>query len=65
MSIGIDDPNAAITTSASTLLGIEISASNRRLRISSTQRPDTAASKPKNVPMQLASTAAASASPTV
>ncbi len=45
VSIGIDDPNAAITTSASTLLGIEMSASNRRLSTSSTHLPDTAASE--------------------
>ena len=65
VSIGIDEPNAAMATRASTLLGIEINASKKRLNASSTQRAETAAKSPKQVPIPLASTAAPRASPTV
>ena len=64
-STGTEEPNAATTTSANILLGMDTTVSSTRLSTASMPRPQAAAHMPSTKPLPLASTVAAMATPTV
>ncbi len=61
----VDEPNPAMITSASNLLGMETTVSSVRDSAASSQPPLTAASSPSPAPKPHASTVAAKATPSV
>ena len=65
ISTGMDEPMPATTTSPKSLLGMELKASKKRLRMLSNQPPITAAVMPSVTPVQQAMATAASDRPTV
>lgn len=65
ISTGTEEPTAATTTVPNSLLGMELRASRKRLRIVSSQPPATAAIMPSTTPLKHAIVTAASEIPTV